>query len=220
MSLIDIKVVLNQINYSLPYDYYQRMHGYIISLLGDNSYGSMNRDFIYTNLIGGDNKKEGIVFNNEPYFIIRTNNDEIIKKFLININSHKELFLGLTVKYIVPPVEVDCNKNVFFTVKQSPILVSKTFNWQNVLTSEDIAMTEKYLLNNIIEKAKNISFNIDENLSIKIVSQYNCKDINYNNIINKGRVFKFKIECNNETKEFILLNGLGRSCGSGFGFIN
>ena len=75
------------------------------------------------------------------------------------------------------------------------------------------------MIQTIASKAEKRGFNIDKNLSIKIVKQHNHKDINYRGIINKGRVFVLIINCNQETKEFIMLNGIGRSCGCGFGFI-
>lgn len=220
--MLEIKMILNKINYSIPYDYYNRLHGYVTQLLGGDTYHQGVNRFIYTNLLGGENLKDGIFFNNNPYFIIRidNNDNEIKKRFLDNIGECTDLFNGLKVIGVSwDNINID-NKKRFRTVKQSPILVSKKYSWVNYLTNEEIKECEDYLLDSVKNKAKICNFKLDDNLVIKIVKQHNFKNIQYKEVVNKGRVFEFEINCNNETKKFIMMNGMGRSCGCGFGFIN
>ena len=219
--MLEIKIILNKINHSIPYDYYNRLHGYVSDLFGNETYGKCFNNFIYTNLIGGENLKGGIKFNENPYFIVRidNNDNEIKRRFIDNIKNKRELFFGLKVIGVSwEQINVD-EKNIFKTVKQSPILISKSISNVNYLNIEEIKETEKFLLETIKNKANNCNFKLDENIKIRIIRQHNNKDINYRGIINKGRVFELKIEANTETKKFIMLNGIGRSCGCGFGFI-
>lgn len=220
--MLEIKIILNKINHFIPYDYYNRLHGYVCNLLGDETYGINVNRFIYTNLIGGENLKKGIKFTDNPYFIIRidNNDNDIKRRFLDNIGKCTELFFGLSILG-VSWNDVDFEtKNRFKTVKQSPILISKKFSFINYLNKDELKECEEFIIKTIKEKALKSNFNLDENLKVKIVKQHNHKDINYKGIINKGRVFEFEINANKETKKFIMLNGVGRSCGCGFGFIN
>lgn len=220
--MLEIKVILKKIDYLIPYDYYNRMHGYVSNLLGNETYGKNINKYIYSNLIGGENIKNGIKFINNPYFIIRIddNDNEIKRRFIDNIKSHTELFFGLSVLGVSwENINIDSKTN-FRTLKQSPILVSKKFTFTNYLNNEEIKECEEFILKTIKEKAIASNFKIDENLTIKITRQHNHKDINYRGVINKGRVFELHINANAETKKFIMLNGIGRSCGCGFGFIN
>lgn len=220
--MLEIKIILNKIDYFIPYDYYNRLHGYVSNLLGNETYGKNINKFIYTNLIGGENLKSGIRFNNNPYFIIRldNNDNETKRRFIDNIKEHTKLFFGLTVLGISwSQVDIE-EKTRFRTIKQSPILVSKKFSFTNYLNNDEIRECENFLMKTIKDKARTANFKIDDDFTIKIVRQHNHKDINYSGIINKGRVFEFEIHATKETKKFIMLNGIGRSCGCGFGFIN
>lgn len=218
-NLKEIDVILNKINYCIPYDYYNRHHGYVTKIMGDESYGSITNRYIYSNLIGGENTSDGIKFNDNPYFKIRIDDNDILlkQKFLQNIASNYELYYGLKVEgFTIKDVNVE--KNTYRTLKQSPILISKKYK-KDYLTEEDLFDTEKYLIDSIMRKSETVGFDIDPNFSLKIKRMHNHKDILYNGIINKGRVFELEIKSNQETKNFILLNGIGRSCGTGFGFI-
>lgn len=220
--MLNIEIVLNKKGILLPYDYYNKMHGYMTKLLGGETYGKNVNRYNYTNLLGGENTKEGIKFFEHPYFIIRIDKDdnELKRRFIDNIAKYKDLFFGLTVSGITWN-DIDVNsKTKFKTIKQSPILLSKKFSSINYLNNNEIKESEEFLIKTIKEKAETSKFKLDDNLIIKIIRQHNHKDINYKGIINKGRVFELEIKANYETKKFIMLNGIGRSCGCGFGFIN
>lgn len=218
-NLKEIDVILNKINYCIPYDYYNRHHGYVTKIMGDESYDSITNRYIYSNLIGGENTSDGIKFNDKPYFKIRIDDNDILlkQKFLQNIASKYDLYYGLKVEGFTIK-DVDVEKNTYRTLKQSPILISKKYK-KDYLTEEELFDTEKYLIDSIMRKSETVGFDIDPNFSLKIKRMHNHKDILYNGIINKGRVFELEIKSNQETKNFILLNGIGRSCGTGFGFI-
>ena len=217
-KLIDIQVHLCNFPKYVSYDYYQKLHGYVSSLLDNQTYGIGVNDYIYSNIIGGELTKKGIKFSDGSYFIIRTNNGQVLANFLNNIGNKLTMFDGIQVKGFSKSYTNLC-KNKFQTVKQSPILVSTKYNWVDYIPNRLMSEIEGYLIQSILVKAEKRGLIVDKNLSIKVVMQHNHKDINYRGIINKGRVFELVINCNQETKEFIMLNGIGRSCGCGFGFI-
>lgn len=222
MKLKEIKIVLKKIDHIIPYDYYQRMHGAVCRITGVNeTYGSKCNRYIYTNLIGGENTTKGIVFKNNPYFIIRFSSidTELFSNIVNNITSDKRLFLGLEIEGVFSPTDTNVDRCLFRTMKQSPILISKKYDKSYINNSEIVEDIEKSLIENIKNKALECGFVVDKDLKIKIKSIHNNKTINYNGIFNVGRVFELLIYANEDTKNFILLNGLGRSCGCGFGFI-
>lgn len=222
MKLKEIKIVLKKIDHIIPYDYYQRMHGAVCRITGVNeTYGSKCNRYIYTNLIGGENTTKGIVFKNNPYFIIRFSSidTELFSNIVNNITSDKRLFLGLEIDGVFSPTDTNVDRYLFRTMKQSPILISKKYDKSYINNSEIVEDVEKSLIENIKNKALECGFVVDKDLKIKIKSIHNNKTINYNGIFNVGRVFELLIYANEDTKNFILLNGLGRSCGCGFGFI-
>lgn len=222
MKLKEIKIVLKKIDHIIPYDYYQRMHGAVCRITGVNeTYGSKCNRYIYTNLIGGENTTKGIVFKNNPYFIIRFSSidTELLSNIVNNIISDKRLFLGLEIDGVFSTTDTNVDRCHFRTMKQSPILISKKYDKSYINNSEIVEDIEKSLIENIKNKALECGFVVDKDLKIKIKSIHNNKTINYNGIFNVGRVFELLIYANEDTKNFILLNGLGRSCGCGFGFI-
>lgn len=213
---------MNQPSKPIPYYYHNKLHGYLTQIFKNDNYGKIINNFTYTNLIGGENKNNGIVFHTNPYFIVRINEDKLsdFEELKEKISTHTELFYGLHIVDVSVTVRKVNNQTMFKTVKQSPILVAKGYNHTNYLNEQYIKETEEYLLNSIKNKAEVAKFKLDKNLKIKIVKQHNHKNINYKGGINKSRVFEFEINGNDETKEFIMINGMGRSCGCGFGFIN
>jgi CRISPR-associated endoribonuclease Cas6 len=216
--MITILVVLGKTNKLLGYGYYHVFHGYMSELLGNDNYGTELTDYVYSNICGGRCTKDGFSFNGNPYFYIRTSCENVWGNFLKNIKNKKCIFDGFNVIGF-NVIDTPLNKKYYETDASTPILVSKKYNFCDNLSSEDIFSTEKYLVNSVTKKANDSGFEIDPNLSIKIVMQRNHRDINYRGVINKGRNFKMKIDCNDSTKEFILTHGLGRSTSCGFGFL-
>lgn len=216
--MYDVLMFIKHKNFLLDYNYRNKLHGYVSNLMGDNQYGKSFHNYKYSNIIGGDLTDKGILFKENAYFIIRIERDIDKSILLNNINKHLTLFNGLVLDNI-NIVKVDYSKTFFRTLKESPILISKKFDKIDYINNSDFNIIENELINSIKERGKLANIEIDPNLNIKIYKQYNHKDTLYNNIINKGRVFELKINCDEKTKKFILLNGLGRSIGCGFGFI-
>lgn len=216
--MITILVVLEKTKNILGYEYYSKFHGYISELLGDNKYGTQLNDYIYTNICGGRCKKDGFSFEGNPYFYIRTSCDDVWNNFAKNIVKKKEIFDGFKISGF-DIVDTSLKKRFYETEASTPILVSKKYNTLNNLSFEEIKKSEKYLVNNIIKRAKKMGVEIDQNLSIKIILQRRHRMINYRGIFNNGRNLKIQINCDDKTKEFILTHGLGRSTSCGFGFL-
>ncbi len=216
--MLTILVTLKKTDKNLYYGYRNVFHGYISELLGNENYGTTVNDYTYSCLCGGECTKDGITFKNNPYFYIRTNSEAVWQNFLSNIKNKKSIFNGFNVLGF-SIVKDNLEKNSFETDASSPILVSKKYRLVNNLSRDEIIDTEKYLVNSVFNKAKEMGIEVDDNLSIKIVRQRMHRDINYRGIINKGRNLKLMINCDRKTKEFILTHGLGRSTSCGFGFL-
>ena len=216
--MIEICVYLKNSGKPLSYEYHTSFHGYISELLGNDNYGTTVRNYSYSNLCGGVCTKDGIVFHNNPYFLVRTKDDAVWKRFCENINKKRRIADGYDV-IGWDLREVDCNPIFFRTESSSPILLPKRFSG-DVLSDEEKDDAEKYLVSSVKARAKESGFDIDEGIQIKIVSQFHHYDVNYRGVINKGKNLKLKIISDEKTKEFILLNGLGKSTGIGFGFVS
>lgn len=223
--MIELKIYFRKSdNKPLPYNYYKNHHGFVSKLIGNDSYGEAFNNYTYSNLHGSRYEKNGISFkNNVGYFFIRTNNNNTLVNFFQNYDKMKneEMYYGIYLDGFEISFIDKIEKSRFKTMVESPILVNGSYAFKNKdwFDDEDILKCENYIVNNISEKAKSLNFTIDENLSIKIKNQGKHSDITYGGVHNKGRVFDLEIKCNNETKEFILLNGIGLSCGCGFGMI-
>lgn len=216
--MITILVVLEKTDKLLGYEYYHVFHGYMSELLGNENYGTELTDYVYSNICGGRCTKDGFSFSGNPYFYIRTSCEGVWNNFTKNIVNKKRIFDGFNIIGF-NIVDTPLNKRYYETDASTPILVSKKYNFYDTLSPSDISDSEKYLIENVINKAKENGFDIDPNLSIKIVMQRKHRDINYRGVINKGRNLRLKIDCNDATKEFILTKGLGRSTSCGFGFL-
>lgn len=221
---LEIKVYVTQGNKPIGYDYHRKLHGFVSKLLGNETYGSTTNNYVYSNLNVPEYKKDGIwLKNGKGYFIIRTNNPQAFVNFITNYDTlkDKEIFYDIHLDGFNLSQIDSVKKTKFRTMIQSPILINgdKNLLRKDWLDDNDIHKCENYITNNIIEKAKSLNVSLDKDLKVKIKNQKKHSDIVYNGVYNKGRVFDLEINCDDNTKEFILLNGIGRSCGIGFGMI-
>ena len=216
--MITLLIKLKETEKILGYEYYHVFHGYISELLGNNSYGKRANDYVYSNICGGRCTADGFSFPGNPYFYIRTDKEEVWSNFLKNISSKKNIMDGFIVEGFTV-VDTKLSRNVFETDASTPILVSKKYDRTYNLSHDELADSEKYMVESIKRKAEEIGVDIDPDLSIKVLLQRKHRTINYRGIINNGRNVRVRINCDDKTKEFILVHGIGRSTGCGFGFL-
>jgi len=216
--MITILVQLKETEKVLGYEYYHVFHGYISELLGNDRYGHEASDYVYSNICGGRCTTDGFSFPGNPYFYIRTDSDKVWQNFLRNIRVKKNIMEDFVVEGFTV-VDVKLSGSIFETDASTPILVSQKYKLTNYLSREELADTEKYMVESVRRKARELGVSIDENLSIKVLTQRKTRNINYRGIINRGRNFRLRINCDDKTKEFILVHGIGRSTGCGFGFL-
>jgi CRISPR-associated endoribonuclease Cas6 len=216
--MITILVQLKETEKILGYEYYHVFHGYISELLGNNQYGREVNDYVYSNICGGRCTTDGFYFPGKPYFYIRTDNEGVWQNFLKNIRNKKNIMDGFVVDGFTI-LETKLSRTVFETDASTPILVSNKYRLVKNLSREELYDTENYMVESIRRKAKELGVSIDNDLSIKILTQRSPRNINYRGTINKGRNLKLRINCDDKTKEFILVHGIGRSTGCGFGFL-
>lgn len=216
--MITILVQLKNTDNILGYEYYHVFHGYISELLGNEKYGEQSNEYVYSNICGGRCAIDGFIFPNNPYFYIRTDNERVWNNFVKNIASKKEIMNGFSVEGFTL-VDTKLSSTTFETDASTPILVSKKYNFVPNLSSEELIDSENYLVDSVKRKAAEVGFEVDPNLSIKILMQRKHRNIKYRGVINTGRNLKLRINCDDKTKEFILVHGIGRSTGCGFGFL-
>jgi len=217
--MITILIQLKETEKILGYEYYHVFHGYISELLGNDRYGHEAGDYVYSNICGGRCTTDGFSFpGNNPYFYIRTDNEKVWQNFLKNIKNKKNIMEGFIVEGF-SIVDTKLNGSVFETDASTPILVSKKYNLVANLSREELIDTEKYMVESVRRKANELGVSIDDSLSIKVLLQRKPRNINYRGIINRGRNLRLRINCDEKTKEFILVHGIGRSTGCGFGFL-
>ena len=120
---ITILIQLKKTEKILGYEYYHVFHGYISELLGNETYGERRNEYVYSNICGGRCTKEGFSFPNNPYFYIRTNNNDVWNNFLKNINCKKNIMDGFSVEGFTI-IDTNLNGNTFETDAASPILLS------------------------------------------------------------------------------------------------
>jgi CRISPR-associated endoribonuclease Cas6 len=216
--MITIIVQIKETEKVLGYEYYHVFHGYISELLGNDRYGHEASDYVYSNICGGRCTTDGFSFPGNPYFYIRTDNEKVWQNFLKNIKDKKNIMDGFIVEGF-SIVDTKLSSNVFETDASTPILVSKKYSKVRNLSREELIETEKYMVESVRRKAKELGVGIDDNLSIKVLTQRKWRNINYRGVINRGRNLRLRIDCDDKTKEFILVHGIGRSTGCGFGFL-
>lgn len=220
--ILEIEIFVKQGKQPIGFDYHKKLHGWLSNLLGNDCYGKNVNDYTYSYIARPMYKKDGIHLKDKKgSFVVRTSSPNVLRNFLNNYDKHKddEMFYGVYPDGFKFLQINNVNKGRFRTMVHSPILVNGFYDKKDWFDDNDIKRCEEYLVDSVFKKAKASGFTADENLSIKIKNQKKHSDIVYSGVHNKGRVFDLEINCNEETKEFILLNGLGRSCGIGFGMI-
>lgn len=218
---MEIKVFFKKTEAILPFDYFANFHSFIVKLLGDDKYGMRQNDYVYSNIRGWKPRKDlgGFVFEDAPYFNIRTNSEIVWGNFTRNLPSVRQFMEGFDIDGWTIE-ETNLNRRVFETCYESPILIGNNKKDAYApLSNEMKKKYEQYLKNGIFKAAESCGVRIDENLSIRIMYDHGTSYIKYRGIHNIGRRFRLYIECDENTKEFILTHGLGRSCGCGFGYI-
>lgn len=203
----------------LPTSYRTQFHGFISNLFGDNCYKENKSKYSVTALRNGKYKENFIVFNDNPYFIVRIGDSETFNCFVENIKKYNNEFFGMEIEGI-QEFHTSIERTEFSIQQDTPIRLGKSFeNIHRVMTKNEIEQAEEYLVKQTLERAKEANVNTDNGLKIKIIRDFQPIVIKYHNILNNTRVMNLSIECDNELKEFILVHGLGKSNSCGFGFI-
>ena len=220
MKTITFRVILKNTTEILPYDYYNKMHGYICKLLGNDFYGKDYRNYVYSNICNGRCTKQGFKFVDNPYFYVRVDSEKLRGVFYKNI-VRIPIILGRNKFYVegVEIIEEDLSEKVYFdTDAASPIIAPKKFKG-DYLSIDDLKICEESFVAQVKRRGNEMDIDIDPTLSIEVVKQRPHRDILMHGIINKGRNLLLKISANDETKKFIMDNGIGRSTSCGFGFL-
>ena len=111
------------------------------------------------------------------------------------------------------------DRDIFTFTRNSPLIVSgKLGEKKETYNSNELAEVQKYMRESILKKAKLARYELGD-FKINIQHEYRPHDIKYEGMNIKGRVMKIKIDSNEETKKFILNNGIGKKCGMGFGML-
>lgn len=239
IPMYDFTIIIKSKDNVVPFNYEHDLHAFVYSHISDVGYGSKVKNFIHSNLKEsniskckvpcGVWSKKGISFYTDPCFTIRTNDISVANSIVKNIKVGVSVFGGFKVvdfyAYEVEDLHYKTKFNTFFS---SPILVSPKWNKYKTIPEEILCDVENYLEKNVERKANEIGVTLGE-FKIKIEKQFKCCDImtkkytedEFGNAFKEtGRNFLLSITGTDIAKNFIYQNGLGRSVGLGFGFLN
>ena len=218
MDCFKIRLNLDIAGNSVPYGYEMALHGYVSSIIGNEMYDKRGSDYVYTNFIGIKPSTDYYKVEEEPYFLIRLSSEEQLKHFLSVFPTKQEIFEGVRVKSISPCYDDEDNK-IFSSTPASPIILPKRYDSRDHLSRNELDVCERYLTDNVKRTAKQFGFNLDDNFGIKILSQGRHSNYYYRGWMNKGRSLTVRIDGNKETRNFVLVHGVGRCTGIGCGFL-
>lgn len=223
--LVDILLQIKKPEKPLEYlGYLEKIHGWVNKVLGNNHYGKMMNDYVYTPLMT-DNSYDyhygssGIEFKNDPFMLIRVDDEKVnLSESLINIGKNPIIFDDLSITG-VNVLKVNTTKKTYKTPFCSPTRMGQHWKYVDSFGTEWMGKVENYLKECVLQKAKEGNFEINEDFSIKVIREERHCDYMYRNQLIKGYNFVVKINAPQNVKEFILSQGLGRSNGIGLGFL-
>lgn len=213
-----LKIHFSKNTQPIPFNYKELVVGTIYKWLGDKSdlfHGRKYQKLTISDLYGSKIKNNNLDFINGGYFLISSSDVDLLYNLMIGIQNNPSMFNGLNVTEISKEKTPNFEKQIQFKTKS--MIFIKDDNNQFVFPDN-----EKYseiVKNKINAKLKFNNFQEDDTIEIIFKNNYKIKNYNYKGIHNKGVVGEFIILAKPETKKFLYENGLGNSCGIGFGCI-
>lgn len=198
------------------------VNSFVHRVLGkNNKYHDAKSNYCVSQLCGGKlTEDKTLLFENNPYNIISSDDMEFMNKIIIGLMNNKNFCNGsqfLNMSFINENFYNGWNH--FFTL--SPVLLKETIDGKTrYITINDEDFIDK-LKNQLINKLKTIDSNLDLNdFEIEIAKEgRKVRKILIKNVMNYASSFKISIKTNKIVAEKLYNLGLGQSTGSGFGCI-
>lgn len=201
----------------IPFNNQSEMNSYIYRTLGDNNkFHDSFSEYSISSIQGGkkyDNKH--IIFNEEPYIVVASKNEEFLTTLLTNIELRKYSFFNL--------IYSRCEFNTFplkpeydMILTISPILL-KVNNRKITIDNPNYI---NFLKEHCIKKLKHCNID-DDTFDIKFrhFEKAKKKMIMVGKTFNVATMASFYVFGKKKTRETLYHMGLGGSTGSGFGSI-
>lgn len=201
----------------IPFKNQKEMNSFIYRTLGDNNkFHDTFSDYAISSIQGGvkyDDKN--IIFHEQPYIIVTSQNEEFLITLLNNIKLKKFTFFNLIYdRCEFKTFNLNTKYDKIITI--SPIIIK--YNNQKISIDNPHFLTE--LKKNCIAKLKHCGIE-DKTFDIKIrnVEKAKTKLIQVGNVFNISTMISLFVFGKKQTRETLYHLGLGGSTGSGFGCI-
>lgn len=221
---MNVKVFFDKTNKVIPFNNQHQMNGFIHAILGqENDYHDKFSNYSISSILGGKmaENKAGLVYENEPYIIASSQDNDFINAFLfglVNAISNKSAdFFGLyptrfeTGEYRVGKTfdVVRTNSPILLKNADNRKITSKDDNWLDILKKQTIKKLENA---GIVDDTFYIVVKKQEALKTKMVM--------VGDVFNPCTNAVFTVYGKEDTRKAIYALGFGNSTGSGFGSVS
>lgn len=215
----EFKIYLSSPVQDIPNDYYHQMHGFVSSLLGENKYKEQGNRYSYSMLNNGTLSEGKWSFNDMPTFNVRIGDKETFDNFKSNIIKGEAKLFGMEVVGI-KEIYVSTDNSIFFINHDTPLRLSNKFERIfRKLTIDERKKAEEYILHNIKTQMDKFGLLMPKDTIVSIVREYQRRIVKTKGVYSNTRRFSLRVNASDEVKEFIMLHGIGRSTGFGFGYL-
>lgn len=216
-----IRVYFEKTNKTIDFNNQHQMNGFIYKMLGDKAskYHESFSNYSISSIQGGKGVKEGIIFENEPYVQIATDNNEVCMDFvnaiIETIDTKRANFFGLFPTRF-ETFDFPCGNNFDIVKTISPILLKKDGKKLNIKNENWLEVLNE----NCKKKLQHEGI---EDPTFKIVigkrESVRSKMIWVDNVFNPCTEGFFTVYGKKETRKKLYSMGIGNSTGTGFGAI-
>lgn len=229
-----LKVNLTPTNQILPFDYMNKMVGFIHNVLGENNdYHDSFSNYQISPLKNGKfiKEKNGLSFNHKPFFYIASLDNEFLINFINNIKNKTNFIFNMNVINIEPVSNDESkinkiNENTYIIPVLSGVLLKENINNKTKYYTykDDDKITSNKMKSILLKASKINNVKISENdFEIYFDQSYKNKKTklekikNINNIVS---VCPIIIKTKKEELINLIRNfGIGQSRGCGFGYV-
>lgn len=221
-----IKVYFEKTNKPIPFSNQKQLNGFNHNVLGQNNkYHDKFSNYSISNIRGGkpNAKKEGLMFEKEPYIQVSSKDTEFINKYLEGLiavqNTDKANFFGLKATRF-ESYDHKPSKNGFDVIKTNSPIIIKDEDGKTKLTCND-ANWLKRLIENSKAKLKHEGIE-DDTFNIVAKNKDNLKSrmLMVGDVFNPCTSAVLTVYGKESTRYALYNMGLGNSTGSGFGSVS
>lgn len=212
-----LKIIFSKPENGMRIDNQHYINGFIHKCLGkNNKYHNSFSDYAISSLQGGKLCNGRLVFNENPYILVSSENSNFINDLIAGILTTDGNIEGIKFDRFEFS---DYNVNDYYDkiITLSPILIKDKSGMK--LSFKDEKFLE-VLTNNCIKKLKHAGI-MDKSFKIKIrnINKSKVKKIMVGNVFNICSLISLVVFGKPKTRKTLYNLGIGNSCGCGFGTI-